>query len=212
MKLIAIIVFFFSASYLQSQYMTISTHFGYGLTQQQVKTEIGGDNYPKLFNHNQFNFNLQTQYNFNDYIAVGAYLRYDRGNRTFSGVLRENELFVINSKDNDFTELWLGPILTGSYKSVFLSFGYALSANRDDDFVDIENENEVRSPLNASSFAWFTHLGGKFELSSEFQMVVMLEYRVRYYDQIDGSNINFDNKIGMQNITPMIGFEYNFDI
>jgi hypothetical protein len=175
MKIFTVLIFLFSSAVLQSQYMTMSTHFGYGFTQQQIKTEIDGDNYPTLFNHNQFNFNLQTQFNFNDYLAVGAYLRYDNGNRTFSGVLRENELLVINSKDNDFNELWLGPIITGTYKSVFVSLGYGLAANRDDEFVSIENANEVSAPLNASSFAWFAHLGGKFDLSSEFMMIIMME-------------------------------------
>ncbi len=210
MKTTITLIFLISISSLMANDFSVAAHMGFNLTQQQVKTEIGGANYPKSFNHGEVNFNLTAQYSVNEYLAVGGYLRYDSGNRTFSSVLRETELLVINGKNSDFNEMWIGPMITGSYKSMFLSFGYGLFANRDDNYISVTNLAGVSSPLNGSSFAWFTHLGGKYNLSKDFDIVILMEYRVRYYDKIDGDEINNNNKIGMQNITPMIGLEYQF--
>lgn len=209
MKTTISLIFLISFSSIMANDFSIATHFGFSLSQQQVKTEIGGANYPKLFNHGEVNFNLTALYYVNDYLAVGGYLRYDSGNRTFSEVLKENQLVVANGKNNDFSELWLGPMVTGKYKSIFLGLGYGLATVRYDDFVSVENEGGNSSPLNATPFAWFVHLGGRFDLTESIDFVVLVEYRVRYYDSIDGEIINHDNKIGMQNITPMFGLEFS---
>lgn len=76
----------------------------------------------------------------------------------------------------------------------------------------IANEDYGLKQFTASSIAWLVQLGGQFELSEDLYLNIMLEYRVRYYDKIEGSNINGKYVIGTQNITPMAGISYNFDL
>lgn len=185
---------------------------GFNLTQQQIKEEVGGERNPKLFNYSAINLNLDVLYNLNEYLAVGLYSRFDYGNRQGSTVINQNNLQVREDKNYDYTEYWLGPKVRGSYKNLFAAVGYGILVGRDDGYLEVNNEAEESTPLNGSSLAWVVDLGGKFNIAENLNIIIMVEYRVRYYDTINDAALQGGNEIGTQDIVPLIGISYLFDL
>lgn len=204
---------------LTAKDFTVTSNIGTTMLQQQVKDEVGGRSYPVLYNYTELNLNMEVRYNISEYLSAGAYVRYDFGNRQVSdGVLHGNgNRTHINF---DYNESWVGPIVKGHYKDVFLGLGYGLLATRNDGFLGITYENPGffqgssvgNEVLTTSSIAWLVQLGGKFELSENLDLNLFLEYRVRYYDKVNDLKIKDGYVIGTQNITPMAGISYNFDL
>ena len=214
-----IIVALFASITLTAKDFTVTSNIGTTMLQQQVKDEVGGRSYPVLYNYTELNLNMEVRYNISEYLSAGAYVRYDFGNRQVSdGVLRGSGS---QSRINfDYNESWVGPIIKGHYKDVFLGLGYGLLATRNDGFLGITYENPGffqgssvgNEVLTTSSIAWLVQLGGKFDLIENLELNIMVEYRVRYYDKVNELNIKDDYVIGTQNITPMAGISYNFDL
>lgn len=196
---------------LTAKDVTVTTFGGVSLHQRQVKEEVGGKSYPILSNNSEINLNFEVRYNINEYFSAGVYYRYDFGNIQSSYISLDG--FGDQAHfDFNYNENWVGPIVKGHYKDVFLGLGYGLMASRSDMLGGIANEDYGLKQFTASSIAWLVQLGGQFELSEDLYLNIMLEYRVRYYDKIEGSNINGKYVIGTQNITPMAGISYNFDL
>ncbi|MER3328625.1 MAG: hypothetical protein RIF34_03520, partial [Candidatus Kapaibacterium sp.] len=189
---------------LTAKYFTVTTNAGVSLHQRQVKDEVGGKSYPVLSNNSEINLNFEVRYNINEYFSAGVYYRYDFGNIQSSYISLDG-LGDQAHFDYNYNESWVGPIVKGHYKDVFLGLGYGLMASRSDMLGGIANEEYGLKQFTASSIAWLVQLGGQFELSESLDLNIMVEYRVRYYDEIEESNINGKYVIGTQNITPMAG-------
>ncbi len=197
---------------LTAKDFTVTTNGGLSMLQQQVKEEVGGQNFPTLYNYAEINMNMEMRYNLNKYVSAGAYIRYDFGNRQYASSPNSTEYSGITYIiDTDLEEFWFGPIIKGHYKNVFLGLGYGLSAKRVDNFLGLSNDDGFGNSLTTNSIAWLIQLGGKFEINENLDFNIIMEYRVRYYDKVNGLNIRGDYVIGTQNITPMAGISYNFD-
>ncbi len=208
-----ILIILIASLSLTAKDFTVTSNVGATMMQQQVKDEVGGMSYPVLYNFTELNLNLEVRYNINDYLSAGAYVRYDFGNRQESVIVIGRDGFeVFESVNADYNETWVGPIVKGHYKDVFLGLGYGLLATRNDDFVRIPSSAENIEKLTTSSIACLVQLGGQFELSESLDLNIMVEYRVRYYDKFEGTNLIDDYVIGTQNFTPMAGISYNFDL
>ena len=212
MKKIIIVAIFASIS-LTAKDFTVTTSGGLSMLQQQVKEEVGGQNFPTLYNHTEINMNLEVRYKIYEFLSAGAYIRYDFGNRQYANSPHSSEYSGITYIiDTDLDEVWLGPIVKGHYKNAFLGLGYGLSAKRVDNFLGLSNEEEFGNSLTTNYIAWLVQLGGKFDLIENLELNIMVEYRVRYYDKVNELNIKDDYIIGTQNFTPMAGISYNFDL
>lgn len=208
-----ILILLLASITLTAKDFTVSSNIGATLMQQQIKDEVGGQSNPVLFNYSEVNLNLEVSYNINEYLSAGAYYRYDFGNRQNSSIVHtRGGVDVYQTANADYIESWVGPIVKGHYKDVFLGLGYGLLATRNDSYIEIPDQNIGAEALTTSSIAWLVQIGGQFELSESLDLNIMVEYRVRYYDKLDGSDIVGGYVIGTQNFTPMIGVSYNFDL
>lgn len=184
--------------------------------QQQVKTEIGTERGERLTNEFQLGLYSSGAYCFNEYIAAGIYLRYDRGQRqlaNFDGFDQSGKTLVKDGIGGTYTEFWSGPILHFFYKQLRASFGYGLFGLRDDtareDIPSITGDIESAFKLDPS-FAWLISLGGRFSVIESLDINISLEYRARYYNTRGGNDLRDNINHGTQSISPLFGVIYSF--
>lgn len=184
--------------------------------QQQVKTEIGAERGERLTNEFQFGLYTSGAYCFNEYIAAGIYLRYDRGQRqlaNFDGFDQSGKTLVKDGIGGTYTEFWAGPILHFFYKQLRASFGYGLFGLRDDtarqDIPSTTGDVESAFKLDPS-FAWLISLGGRFSVIESLDINISLEYRARYYNTRGGNDLRDNINHGTQSISPLFGVVYSF--
>lgn len=186
------------------------THF-----EQQIKTKIGGVKGDLLAANTEFNIQAMGTYKVWKFLSAGWYFQYDAGNREngqLSGFDASGSAQVMNIQGGTFQEFWTGPTIRAHHKQAFLEIGYGLVGSRTDESrSDISNA----SGSNQGSFsidpsvAWFIGIGAKVKLSKQFDFIVKANYRVRYYNSRDGTELLNQSVHGTQNFSPLIGLAYN---
>lgn len=219
--LIIFLALYFGSTLLHSQ--TVSEHkfiTEAGITishfQQQVKTEIGTERGERLTNEFQLGLYTSGAYCFNEYIAAGIYLRYDRGQRqlaNFDGFDQTGKTIVTDRIGGTYTEFWTGPIIHVFYNQLHAAFGYGLFGIRDDtarkDIPSTTGDVESAFKLDPS-FAWLISLGGRFSVIESLDINISLEYRARYYNTRGGNDLRDNINHGTQSISPLFGVIYSF--
>jgi hypothetical protein len=107
-----------------------------------------------------------------------------------------------------YTELWLGPLVRAQWRGLFLEVGYGLFAIRADDGrgdLPASDGDATSAFRTLPSVAWVLALGGDVPLADRVDLVLRLEYRVRYYDRRGGDPLAGDVVHGTQNLTPFVG-------
>lgn len=184
--------------------------------QQQVKRAVGEPRGQRLVNEFQLGGLIAGYYRIHDYISVGGFVRFDRGERflaNFSGFDANGKTQTADGIGGTYTEIWIGPLLQFHWKQLTFDAGFAPYGQRDDrargDIPNTNNSTEGSFSLHPS-IAWLFSLGGRFDIYENIDVMLKLEYRPRYYSARGGTALINDIEHGTQSIVPVIGMTYSF--
>ena len=193
--------------------------FDLGLTfsrfEQQVKSEVGGQRAERLVEHTEFGALAMGTYSLVDAVGVGLYAQSDfgfRGAGNFSGFDANDAAQITDETGGSYRELWLGPLVRGSYGPLFLELGWgALGLRWDEARDDLPSESGDTDGAfsRSAAIAWLVALGGAVPITGRLDLALRLEYRVRYYLSRGGEALADDVAHGTQNFTPFFGVRYN---
>jgi hypothetical protein len=188
--------------------------------EQQIKTEVGGAKGDRLVEETAVGLGVSGAYRIWGPLSVGLYARYDVGSR-FAGEFdhfdADNKPVVDPEVGGSYSELWMGPMIRAHWRTLFFEFGHGTLGMRwDDARGDLKTENQADPDAPGSgalhvmpTVAWLAALGGGFPINDELELVLRLEYRVRYYNRRDEALID-ETVHGTQNFTPFAGLCWKF--
>jgi len=184
--------------------------------QQQVKAEVGQPRGDRLVNEFELGALVSGLYELHEYVAVGLFLRADRGERfaaQFDGFDASGKTKTKDAIGGLYSELWLGPLVQLRWKQLSLDLGYAPIGIRDDmarsDLPSASGDTESAFTLHPT-IAWVISLGANVPLSESFDVILKAEYRPRYYSKRGGDPIVGNIEHGTQSIAPLIGIGWRF--
>jgi hypothetical protein len=188
--------------------------------EQQVKTELGGTRGDRLVEEFSFGYAQALTYRAFDWkdfsLAGGGFLQVDVGRREaarFVGFAEDGAPQTADRIGGRFAELWMGPILRLEWRRVFGEIGYGLyGARRDDARDDLPGDDGNRSGTlrTSASVAWTFALGGRIPIVEGLDLVLRMQYRIRYYDARGSSPLAGGAVHGTQNFTPFAGIAWSF--
>ncbi len=182
--------------------------------QQQVKTEVGGESGDPLLTEFQIGLMAQGTWQIADFLTGGLYLRYDQGERSaarFDSFDDDNAARTTSRVGGSYSELWIGPILQFHWRQLRVALGYgALGIRADNGRSDLPSAagDSEASFRTSPAVAWLLALGGAIPLDDNLDLVLKLEYRVRYYDERGGDPLFDTIEHGTQSIAPLIGLAW----
>lgn len=183
--------------------------------QQQVKQEVGDPRGERIVYEYELGILISGKYFFTDYFSAGVYARTDFGKREaalFGGFDSEGKTIVTNELGGSYTEFWFGPSISFYLRQLFAEFGYGLVGIRSDDGrPDIpSNAGDASGSFTTNpSIAWLIAFGGNIPIADQLNIMLKLEYRLRYYDERGGNPLVSDIDHGTQSISPLIGISWN---
>lgn len=183
--------------------------------EQQVKPEVGGAKGERLVEETAFGFAQSLSYRLVGPLSVGTFLQLDAGRRAaarFAGFDAQGRATTSGSVGGSYLELWMGPQLRVDYRALFAELGYGAYGSRADGARDdlASEEGDRSSALRTSPLiAWSLAIGARLSIIEHVDLVVRLQYRVRYYVRRGGAAL--DGLVhGTQNFTPFIGVGWSF--
>ncbi len=183
--------------------------------EQQVKTEIGGARAPRLVAQTELGLLAAGTWRVWGPLSLGAFVQLDGGTREvgrFSAVNDEGQAVVDDTFGGSYLEFWAGPLLRVSWRSLFLETGYGLVGIRMDEARDDlpDDRGSDESALRTSrTVAWLAAVGAGVPLTESLELVLRLEYRVRYYDRRGDRDLVSGVVHGTQNFTPFFGLAWS---
>lgn len=182
--------------------------------QQQIKRAVGDVRGQRLVNEFQLGLLLSGSYKIHDYVHAGMFIRADRGERYlahFNGFDAQGRTQTKDGIGGTYSELWIGLLLQLQWKQVTLDLGYAPYGSRLDNARD-DIPNETGSTEGAfalhPTIAWLISLGGSFSVAKNFDALIKIEYRPRYYSKRGGAVLINDIEHGTQSVVPVFGIAY----
>ncbi len=155
------------------------------------------------------------------------YLQFETGTRefgVFSGDVTDGVARVEQLGGGGFNEVWLGPLLRAQWEAVFLEFGWgAFGVRSDDGRADLPAGGSPDGAFRTTpSIAWLVGVGTSVELWSDLELILRLNYRIRYYttrggEDLDGARVpgaatpTAPLAHGTQDIQPFIGLAWAVD-
>ena len=112
-----------------------------------------------------------------------------------------------------YHEFWVGPLLRLDWRTLFLELGYGAFGIRSDEARDdlpAADGTTDSALLTHPGVAWLMALGGGVPVTELLQVVIRVEYRIRYYNRRVAGALQNDINHGTQNITPFIGVAWAF--
>ncbi|MBI3110596.1 MAG: hypothetical protein HYZ01_03385 [Ignavibacteriales bacterium] len=189
----------------------------YSAFQQQVKAMVGDPRGERLVNETQFGMMLMGTSRVWETVSAGLFLQFDRGNRhaaRFDGFDPQTGKTVTREKiGGDYNEFWAGPFLRVQWKQLFGELGYGLIGFRNDDARDdlpSETGDASGSLQLSARIAWLAGVGAAVEIFEDVDLVLRMEYRLRYYDKREGEPFKDMIEHGTQNFTPFFGVAWRF--
>ncbi|MGH2567191.1 MAG: hypothetical protein ACRDGA_02550 [Bacteroidota bacterium] len=184
--------------------------------QQQVKAEVGQPRGDRLVNEFEIGFLASGMYELHHYVALGVFLRVDRGERfaaRFDGFDTDGTTKTRDAVGGQYSELWLGPFVQLRWKQLSLDLGYAPVGIRDDrarsDLPSVTGDTDGSFSLHPT-IAWVISLGANVPVSESLDIILKAEYRPRYYSKRGGNPIVGNIEHGTQSIAPLIGVGWRF--
>ena len=179
--------------------------------EQQVKSEVGGVAGERLVMESQLGFAAMASYRVWGPLSLGLFVQYDLGERAagkFEGFDSDGKTVIGNESGGSFQEFWAGPLLRVQWRTLFFEWAYGAfgirTDNARDDLPDVDGSTS--SALRTSpTIAWLMALGGGVPVTDSLQVVLRLEYRIRYYDRRGSGALKDDIVHGTQNFTPFVG-------
>lgn len=187
----------------------------YSRFEQQVKPAVGGARGERLVTETQFGYAQSLSYRVLGPLSLGVFLQVDAGTREaarFSGFDSEGRATTTGKLGGNYLELWMGPQLRLDYRTLFLELAYGAYGSRADSARDdLPSEGGDRdSALRTSpSIAWSIAFGGRVPIVADLDLLLRMQYRVRYYVRRGGAEL--DGLVhGTQNFTPFVGVAWSF--
>lgn len=184
--------------------------------EQQVKTELGGARGERLVEEFQLGYAHSLTYHVWGPLSAGGFMQVDVGRREaarFAGFDDKGAATITGDVGGRYTELWMGPIVRVEYMRVFLEAGWgAYGARRDDARDDLPSEtgNTTGTLRTSALVAWTFALGGRVPIVPDLDLVLRIQYRIRYYDERRGAPLAGGAVHGTQNYTPFAGVAWSF--
>jgi hypothetical protein len=186
-----------------------------------VKTDLGGARGERLVEEFQFGYAQALTYRFWEWtngpsFAGGGFMQLDVGQREaarFAGFDAQGKATIRDDVGGRYLELWMGPLLRVEYKRVFGEVGYAFYGARRDDARDdlVAEGGDGSGTLHTSaSVAWAFALGGRIPIVRDLDLVLRVQYRIRYYDERSDARLSGGAVHGTQNYTPFAGIAWTF--
>jgi hypothetical protein len=182
--------------------------------QQQVKQEVGDSRGQRIVHETEIGLHLAGAYQLADWLAAGLYLRFDTGLREaarFDGFDADGKTTVRDRVGGDYNELWVGPLLRGTWRFLQLDVGYGAYGIRFDegrsDLPSASGDTSASFRLSAT-IAWLVALGANFPIDDELDLSVRAEYRARYYFERAGEALLDEIHHGTQSVVPMIAVRW----
>jgi len=188
--------------------------FTLSMFQQQVKPEIGDERGERLTYDYGIGLDMWSYYRINEYLAIGAFLRYDIGRNqaaSLDSISADGKAVTQGNIEGDFSEIWVGPRIWIGYEGLFSEFGWGIYGTRfDGSRSDIPDENgDSSSNLDLNpSVAMLLTFGYETEIAPDLFILGKLEWRIRYYDGREGIPLSGNIEHGTMNISPFLGFRY----
>jgi hypothetical protein len=184
--------------------------------EQQVKVEIGGATGERLVENTEFGWLQTLSYRVWGPFEIGGFMQFDTGRREaarFSGFDKEGGTVVSGAIGGAYHELWYGPMVRLGYKRFFAEVGYgAFGARRDEARDDLPSEGgDTMGFLRTHpTIAWVLAAGGGVPINDALEVVLRLEYRLRYYDRRGSVPLADNMAHGTQSFTPFAGVAWRF--
>jgi hypothetical protein len=184
--------------------------------EQQVKVEVGGVAGERLVENTEFGWLQMLSYRLWGPVAIGGFMQFDAGRREaarFSGFDAEGRAVVSGVVGGGYQELWYGPMVRLAYARVFAEVGYgAFGARHDNARDDLPSESgDTGGALRTHPrIAWVIAAGGGVPIDDDVELVLRLEYRLRYYNRRGGEPLTGGIVHGTQSFTPFAGVAWRF--
>lgn len=184
--------------------------------QQQVKTGLDGERGERLIEETAAGLHAFGTYAVLDYLHVGMFTQFDAGTRragAFTGFDGDGRAVTAGKLGGPYLEWWIGPMVRGQYRAVFAELGWgALGIRSDGGRDDLPDDSGDTDGAFATipKIAWLLTIGGNVPLGSRIDLVLRMEYRIRYYGSRGGNPIMDDVIHGTQDITPFAGVAVHF--
>ncbi len=182
--------------------------------EQQVKSEIGGAGAAPIVEETSLGLAVAATYNVWRFFRLGLFAQFDAGRRStgvFTGFDDEGAP-IVNTTGGSFLELWAGPLLRVQWRGLFAEFAYgALGVRRDRARDDLPNESGETDALFRVSprVAWSFGIGGYVPVTPTLDVVLRVQYRVRYYTTRGGEDLIGGAAHGTQNLQPFVGIAWH---
>ncbi|HLF19374.1 MAG TPA: hypothetical protein VI704_01160, partial [Bacteroidota bacterium] len=148
--------------------------------------------------------------------SAGLFLQFDRGNRLaamFDGFNNEGRTITKDKVGGDFSEIWFGPLMRLHWKKLFAEGGYGMMGNRMDE-ARTDLASSTGDTTSSFSFhpaiALLAAIGAGVAITDNLDLIVRMEYRLRYYTKRGGNTLGNNIEHGTQNITPFVGISWKF--
>ena len=145
LKLLLAVFVLTPASAMADESWRIDGGITFSRFEQQVKSEVGGVAGQRLVEETEFGVTALATYRVWGPIALGLYLQYDVGSRSagkFTGFDEDGKTVVASETGGAFHEFWVGPIIRGQWRTLFVEVAYgALGLRSDEARTDLPDEN-----------------------------------------------------------------------
>jgi hypothetical protein len=209
--LLSAALFAFAAPAEADETWRLDAGISFSRFEQQVKSEIGGLAGERLVEETELGLAAMGTWRVWGPLALGLYLQYDVGSRSAGHLDHfddEGKPTIQDETGGSFQEFWAGPMVRAQWRTLFVEVAYgALGVRLDEarkDLPDVAG-NTDSALLTSPSIAWLLALGGGVPITDVLELVIRLEYRVRYYDRRSNGALNDEVVHGTQNFTPFVG-------
>ena len=189
----------------------------FGRFEQQVKSEIGGARGERLVEDTHLGLTLFASYAVWGPIRVGLFTQLDVGSREaarFDGLDADGAATTTGRVGGSYVEWWIGPLVRGQWRGLFGEVGWgAIGLRHDGARDDLPAADGSTDGLlqTTPAVAWLFAIGGVVPVVEEIDVVLRMEFRVRYYDSRGGEDLAGDLVHGTQELVPFVGIAYTFE-
>lgn len=192
-----------------------SPSLAFAVTAEQLKNDQGQSG-GRLFQNTQIGLLITGTRTVVSFFDAGLFFFVEKGiksSATYAGVDGSGVPTVTELSEGNYSQLWLGPLIRGNWKFLFLELGYVLVGKRQDS----QRANVPSTTGDSTSAfssdplrAWLITLGGRFALSEGLDFILRIEYRHLYYRSRGGNPLINDLKYGTQAIRPHLGLSWSW--
>jgi hypothetical protein len=199
------------AADVRAEALRLDGSLGFTHFQQQAKPRVGTPRGERLVEYTAFTLALAGAYDLHRYLAVGAFAELDLGVRRageLAGFDADGRATIDPSVGGSYAEIWSGIGVRGQWRSLFLDLGYAVFARRWDsgrDDLPAADGGTRGAFAPQRSVRWLAAIGGTVRVRTSLEIVLRLEWRIRYYDERDGQPLMDGIVHGTQELRPLVG-------